>query len=155
MDNNDPIQQSNLVSDDAAAAMAEPATAVVEPQTIQPDPAAPQMDATEPAPVIDPVMPPADATAPPASTAAPASHDELDAIKKNALDELQPLIQHVEQSPEERFETVMMMIRSNDDASLVGQAYEAAQGIADEKTKANALLNIVSEIEYLKSKSAS
>jgi len=140
---NDQIQQANLVSDDAVATMTDtPQPEVVQPVQPASDPAA--NTTSEPAPDPAPVEP----------TSQPTTSDfsELDDIKKSALDELQPLIKHVEQSPEERFETVMMMIRSNDDPSLISQAYEAAKGIEDEKTRANALLNIVSEIEYLKSK---
>ena len=179
MYNSDPIQQTNLVSDDAAAAMndiqdpvpqqtIEPT--VVQPQTGQYDDDGSSYDSvsapentedtatTEPTisePVASepsgPVMPsiPIDTSTPGVSEDV---YTELDSIKKTALEELQPLIKHVEQSPEERFDTVMMMIRSNDDASLIAEAYEAAKGIEDEKTRATALLNIVSEIEYLKSK---
>ncbi len=158
---NDQIQQTNLVSDDAAAAMND----AVNTQTVQPDIApvttepvdnvvqqpldpAPVGESSEPAPVAEP----GSVSEPPATGTSSVDLSELDEIKKSALDELQPLIEHVEQSPEERYETVMMMIRSNDDPSLVSQAYEAAKGIENEKIRANALLNIVSEIEYLKSK---
>jgi len=162
---NDQIQQTNLVSDDAAAAM----TDTVQPEIIQPENPTPE-PATAPTDVPQPAGPPATeqpaepVVATPEPTTEPASStddtsdestndlSELDDIKKSALDDLQPLIEHVEQSPEERFETVMMMIRSNDDPKLISQAYEAAKGIENEKVRANALLNIVSEIEYLKSK---
>lgn len=139
MDNNDPIQQSNLVTDDAVNAM-NGAQAPAGQDTAEPQapPSTPPDPVSETAPTPTP------------TTAAP--DNDLDAIKKNALDELQPLLQHVEQSPEERYETVMMMIRTNDDANLISQAYEAAREITDERARANALLNIVSEIEYLKSK---
>jgi len=137
---NDQIQQTNLVSDDAVAAITDTG------QTI-PDPVSDTPASPEPTPPATPDPAPAEPIPQPIS-----DFSELDKIKKSALDELQPLIEHVEQSPEERYETVMMMIRSNDDPSLISQAYEAAKGIEDEKTRANALLNIVSEIEYLKSK---
>lgn len=164
---NDKIQQANLVSDDAAAAMND----TTQPEIIQPEPGVTPAAPAEPAPDQQPADAPVDQpqeSAPPTpepaiesistttSTATePSDPNGLDDIKKSALDELQPLIEHVEQSPEERFETVMMMIRSKDDPSLVSQAYEAAKGIENEKVRANALLNIVSEIEYLKSKSSS
>lgn len=122
--------------------------------TPQPNTPPPPVPTTAPEPTsATPASPPAPAFDP-LSTAAPiASSDELDDIKRNALEELRPLIEHIEQSPEERFETVMMMIRSNDDPKLIASAYEAAKGIEDEKIRASAFLNIVSEIEYLKSKS--
>lgn len=165
---NDQIHQTNLVSDDAVASM----NAVAQPEIIQPEPSG-AVPPTEPAlapdpgpadtPAVDqpqePVSPAPEPTVEPTPAPSPEPTESsdpngLEDIKKKALDELQPLIEHVEQSPEERFETVMMMIRSKDDPSLVSQAYEAAQGIENEKVRANALLNIVSEIEYLKSKSS-
>lgn len=140
MDNNDPIQQSNLVTDDAVDAMSgapTPATQnAVEPPAPQPAPPEPVAQTTQ------------------AAASEDVQDSDLDAIKKSALDELQPLLQHVEQSPEERYETVMMMIRTNDDPNLISQAYEAAREITDERARANAFLNIVSEIEYLKSKAS-
>ncbi len=157
---NDQIQQTNLVSDDAAAAMTDDAhPEIVQPEQPAPEPtiihtSKPALEPAEPAVAPEPAaIPEPDPKA--AASKPTSSLSELDKIKKSALDELQPLIKHVEQSPEERFETVMMMIRSNDDPGLVSQAYEAAKGIENEKTRANALLNIVSEIEYLKSKSNS
>lgn len=77
-----------------------------------------------------------------------AAHEELTAIKQQALQQLSPLVGHLEQSPEERFHTTMMMLQATDDQSLVKTAYEAAQAITDEKTRAQALLDIVNEINY-------
>jgi hypothetical protein len=74
--------------------------------------------------------------------------DELAQIKQQALSQLSPLVGHLEQSPEEKFRTTMMMIQASDDQSLVQVAYEAAQQISDEKAKAQALLDIVNEINY-------
>lgn len=185
MDNGDQIQQTNLVSDGAVAALdgsatvsqppaspavnspqidpiptgsaADPTAPAITPPTVDTTPTAP---ATTPAPTIDS---PAPSVTEPTVGSIPSTggsvsgkidHDELEDIKRSALEELKPLIEHVEQSPEERFETVMMMIRSNDDPKLIPTAYEAAKGIENEKTRASALLNIVSEIEYLKSKAS-
>lgn len=76
------------------------------------------------------------------------SHDDLLTIKQNALEQLSPLVGHLEQTPEEKFKTTMMMIQGSDDQSLVPAAYEAANAITDEKVKAQALLDIVNEINY-------
>jgi len=78
---------------------------------------------------------------------------DLSAIKQQALQQLSPLISHLNQSPEERFNTTMMMLQATDDQSLVSVAYEAAQTITDDKTKAQALLDIVNEINYFASTS--
>lgn len=83
-----------------------------------------------------------------AVTINPSDGQELDVIKQRALRELSPLIGHLNQTPEERFNTTMMMLQATDDKSLIKQAYEAAEAISDEKAKAQALLDIVNEINY-------
>jgi len=75
------------------------------------------------------------------------THDLID-IKQQALSQLSPLVGHLEQSPEDKFRTTMMMIQASDDQSLIQQAYDAAQQIPDEKVRAQALLDIVNEINY-------
>jgi hypothetical protein len=93
---------------------------------------------------------PAAAPAPSAPSAAPAApaSDELLDIKQNALRELSPLVGHLNQSPEEKFRTTMMLIQASDDQSKLKEAYEAAQAIPDEKTRAQALLDVINEINY-------
>jgi hypothetical protein len=76
------------------------------------------------------------------------SNDELIDIKQKALGQLNPLMEHLDQTPEEKFRTTMMMIQASDDQKLVPIAYEAAQSIKDEKARAQALLDIVNEINY-------
>lgn len=93
---------------------------------------------------------------PSTDSSAPASDStgssELDDIKLNALKELRPLMDKVELPAEEKFDTYLMLIRSTDDKTLIGPAHTAAQGIADEKRKAEALLEIIKEIDYLSRK---
>jgi len=74
--------------------------------------------------------------------------DELLGIKRQVLTQLSPLVDHLDQMPEERFRTLMMMIQASDDQALVKSAYEAAKKITDEKARAQALLDIVNEINY-------
>jgi hypothetical protein len=69
-------------------------------------------------------------------------------IKQSALKQLTPLVGHLDQTPEEKFRTTMMMIQASDDQGLIKEAYAAAEAITDEKTKAQALLDIVNEINY-------
>jgi hypothetical protein len=78
----------------------------------------------------------------------PAPADDLLNIKQQALQNLQPLVSHLEQPPEEKFKTTMMLIQASDNAALVKQAYEAASQITDEKARAQALLDVVNEINY-------
>ena len=75
--------------------------------------------------------------------------NDLLSIKQKALQDLGPLVEHLEGSPEERFETLMMMIRATDDAKLIEPAHQAALGITDEQKRAHALLDVVNEINYL------
>lgn len=81
-------------------------------------------------------------------TVAGAASDDLLDIKQNALQELTPLVGHLDQTPEEKFRTTMMMIQASDDHTLVKVAYDAAKQMTDEKARAQALLDIVNEINY-------
>lgn len=88
---------------------------------------------------------PVDNSQPSASTA---STDSLIAIKQQALGQLSPLVGQLDQTPEEKFRTTMMMIQASDNQSLIQSAYDAAQAITDEKERAQALLDIINEINY-------
>lgn len=82
------------------------------------------------------------------SKSGPPADDNLLKIKQQALGQLTPMLAHLDQTPEEKFRTYMMMIQANDDQSLINDAYQAAQQITDEKAKAHALLDVVNEINY-------
>lgn len=69
-------------------------------------------------------------------------------IKQQALSQLSPLVPHLDQSAEEKFRTTMMMIQATDDQSLLKTAYESAQKIEDDKVRAQALLDVINEINY-------
>lgn len=75
--------------------------------------------------------------------------DDLESIKQNALEQLRPLIGKVDLPAEEKFDIYLMLIRSTDDSALIAPASVAAQGISDEKRRAEALLDIIKEIDYL------
>jgi hypothetical protein len=76
------------------------------------------------------------------------SGDDLIEIKKDALQQLTPLVGHLDQTPEEKFRTTMMLIQATDDKSLLKSAYQSALQIPDEKSRAQALLDVVNEINY-------
>ena len=103
----------------------------------------PDLNPPTPQPHLDP--PPANS--PDLIDSNPGDDDLVD-IKQKALNQLTPLVDHLDQAPEEKFRTLMMMIQASDDQSLVKSAYEAAQNITDEKSRAQALLDIVNEINY-------
>lgn len=86
---------------------------------------------------------------PPAMPAAPAAATGLDGVKLEAINELRPLVDKLNLSPEEKFDTYLLLIRSTDDKTLVAPAHEAAKMIADEARKAQALLDIIKEIDFL------
>lgn len=78
----------------------------------------------------------------------PSASDDLISIKQDALHQLSPLVGHLDQTPEEKFKTTMMMIQASDDQSLIKAAFEAAKQISDDKVRAQALLDIINEINY-------
>ena len=80
------------------------------------------------------------------------SADDLISLKQSALKELTPLVDQLDQSPEEKFNTTMMMIQAADDQTLISSAYKTAQQITDDKERAQALLDIVNEINYFTQK---
>ncbi len=137
---------SHLEADDAAAPTTQPATTL--PANATDDTAedtageyimtdAPQ--AADPAPV---------ASVPAPAVAGAVNIDDLLDIKRDALQQLTPLLGHLDQSPEEKFRTTMMLIQASDNQDLLKDAYEAAQQIEDEKARAQALLDVVNEINY-------
>jgi hypothetical protein len=83
------------------------------------------------------------------------SDAELIDIKQKALTELIPLIDKLDQPPQEKFRTIMMMIQASDDQRLVEKAYESAHSIENEEARAQALLDIVNEINYFTQQPAS
>lgn len=158
-DNHDEQQQNNQGHDGAVTVPAEPATddaLGLSDESVSSTPSsAPAADDPSTGFIMEPVKSaapdPVAPAAPPPTTAAEepsASSDELLRIKQEALQHLSPLLGHLEQNPEEKFRTTMMMIQASDDQTMVGQAYAAAQAIPDEKVRAQALLDIVNEINY-------
>lgn len=80
------------------------------------------------------------------------SSSELDGLKASALAELRPLVGKLKLSAEERFDTLLLIIRSTDDQSLLPEAHAAAKDIEDETRRAQALLDVIKEIDYFSSK---
>lgn len=78
----------------------------------------------------------------------PVDKEHLAGMKQTALEHLEPLVGHLDQSPEETFKTTMMMIQANDNHTLIEKALDAAKEIADDKARAQAMLDIINEINY-------
>lgn len=147
---------------------------VVDPSAVNaamPDPIAPSPPAgfnlpatSDPAQTTPPSQPEPNFSAPelpaagtPDPTAAPADEPvpvtsgdggDLIDIKQQALQHLSPLVNHLDQTPEEKFRTTMMMIQASDNKDLIKEAFEAAQAITDDKARAQALLDVINEINY-------
>ena len=129
------------------------ASPVINPATISPDPVAtdqndePAIDIAKPA-TPEPVTP-TPAVSAPAPAPATAADPALDTIKQTALNELRPLVDKLDVSPEEKFDTYLLLLRSTDDKTLIAPAHDAAVAIVDEARRAQALLDIIKEIDYL------
>ncbi len=104
--------------------------------------AAPTVAAAPAAPIAMPTPTPVFASAP---------IEDLDDIKKDALVELRPLVDKLSLAPEEKFDTYLLLIRSTDDKTLIAPAHAAAKEIPDETRRAQALLDIIKEIDFLSS----
>lgn len=105
-------------------------------------------------PVVTAVAAPVEAVAPPVESTpaqqpiAAADQQHLAGLKQQALDHLENLTDHIDGTPEETFKTTMMMIQANDNHKLLEKALEAAKLIEDDKTRAQAMLDIINEINY-------
>jgi hypothetical protein len=144
--------QTPPMPSDPAPAAPEPPTPPSPPEPDTPEPPAadePTTDdtteATLPEPELYDASPANDIT----TDAGSGNFSELQDIKVQALQQLGPLVKHIDQDPEEKFNTLLMMIRASDDETLIKPAYEAAQAIDDDKKRAQALLDVVNEVNYL------
>lgn len=77
------------------------------------------------------------------------SEESLEDVKKDALFELRPLLDKLDLVPEEKFDIYLLLLRSSDDKTLIVPAHNAARNIEDETRRAQALLDIIKEIDYL------
>lgn len=122
---------------DEPAAPASTDTGLSFEETTTTTPAEPSTDAPLTAPTV-----------PEPTVSAPSASPELDSIKKSALEELRPLVDKLDLPADEKFDTLLLIIRSTDDKSLVTAAHEAARAITDETKRAQALLDVIKEIDY-------
>lgn len=83
------------------------------------------------------------------AAAAPETDQHLTEAKKRALAALVPLMGDLEVDPEQKFNMCMNAIRSTDNKELVPAALDAALAIEDKRAKAEALVELVNEINYL------
>lgn len=91
-------------------------------------------------------------TAPAAETTPQETPGDLQEVKKSALQELSPLLDELDQPDEEKLDILMMTIQATDDQSLIPQAFATAKRIQDKKARAEAMLDIIQEINYFTKK---
>jgi hypothetical protein len=117
-------------------------------ESILPGAPMPASDKPTPAPLSDPTNTAHQAPSSPLPPLNGSSQDEMLKMKQQALQNLAPLVGHLDQTPEEKFRTTMMLLQASDNPELVKEAYAAANAIQDEKARAQALLDVVNEINY-------
>ena len=84
-------------------------------------------------------------SAPGQRSAEAAKADEFDKHKRKIHGKL---VDKLDLPADEKFDTILILIRSTDDKSLVNAAHEAARAIPDEAKRAQALLDVIKEIDY-------
>lgn len=124
------------------------ASPVINPATISPDPVATDQNDESATDITKPTTPEPVMPTPVVSTPTPTADPALDTIKQTALNELRPLVDKLDVSPEEKFDTYLLLLRSTDDKTLIAPAHDAAIAIVDEARRAQALLDIIKEIDY-------
>ena len=138
--NNQPVSDDN----DLAKVLTGAEGQLAAPTAPVPDPSPPQPSddavATDAPPFIEEPIP------------ASHEHEELEIIKKHALEELRPLVDKLDLPPEEKFDILLLIIRSTDDEELVAKAHDTSIQIQDETRKAQALLDIIKEVDYFSNK---
>ncbi len=165
---NDSTKQDTNMIDDTAATETSQSNNPISQSSVAPEPTTTNTDSSQPSNttasttsglnasslfttsnVVDPFgTTPATTQSVPAANSLDNNQEDLLLIKQQALQQLSPLVDHLEQSPEEKFTTTMMMIQATDDKSLIPSAFETAKLIKDDKFKAQAMLDIVNEINY-------
>lgn len=146
------------VPGDQAATPAPAAPAPAMPDPIDEPPtlgmSLPQPEGSEPeeTPTVQKPHEPKDEPKKPATNATAAGSSELDKLKASALEELRPLVGKLSLPADEKFDTLLLIIRSTDDQSLLDEAHAAAKEITDDTKRAQALLDIIKEIDYFSAK---
>lgn len=74
-------------------------------------------------------------------------------IRLQVISELRPLVNRLDfLAPADKFDTLLLLIRTIDDSSLIPMAHQAAMAIPDEVKRAQALLDILKEIDFFTQK---
>ena len=158
------LRQEQQASAPANQAVSQPAA-----QPAKPTPAAPAKPTGKSAPAqpADPIL--TDVLAQPAKPAKAKSEPvtppnvnplgrnvdsgALGDIRLQVISELRPLVNRLDfLAPADKFDTLLLLIRTIDDSSLIPMAHQAAMAIPDEVKRAQALLDILKEIDFFTQK---
>lgn len=137
--NNDFFADNNNASylsqtnDEQPAAAPEAVPAMETTPTTEPEPAVP---------AVTPSFSPSTAPAPSSS-----NDGDLNSLKTSVLTDLRPVIDNVEIGSEEKYHLLSTLFNANHDSSLIEPAYSAARQISDDTKRAEALLEIVHDID--------
>jgi len=97
-----------------------------------------------------PGFPSPSSPAPSAPIGSSVASGDLDQVKMSALNDLKPIIERVNISPEDKFKIYREILEDMPDKAVVEPAYNVAKQIADEAERAEALLFVVQKIDELK-----
>lgn len=156
--NDDPMAMTNALKDmttPTTSATLDPIAAAASPVTTPTTTADPIVDKTLPTVPATPApsTPATPTTAPvPPPTTTDSSSSNLDSVRKDAITDLKPIMDKLSVEPDEMFDLYLLLIRSTDDKALIQPAYAAAKKITDEARRAQALLDVIKEIDFLANK---
>jgi hypothetical protein len=122
-------------------------------ETPAPEASTPEVEAPAEPEVPEITLPAPSLTDDTPATSTSSMSPELEGLKKAALTELRPLVDKLSLPADEKFDTLLLIIRSTDDQTLLSEAHEAAKAIEDETKRAGALLDVIKEIDYFASQS--
>lgn len=84
------------------------------------------------------------------ATAQEPGDNKLEDVKARAMKALTPLLSEIkDMDPERKFDICISAMRYTDDKELANAALEAALAIEETGTKAEALVELINEINYL------
>lgn len=73
---------------------------------------------------------------------------KLEDIRKQALEALVPMADELDETPERKFEILMTAARFSDKTELLESALKAALSLPDSAPKAEALIDLVNEVNF-------
>lgn len=101
---------------------------------------------------IETTLPPASEPAKNTEPIVAAPSGDLQEIKREAVTELRPLVDKLDLTPADKFDVLLLLVRTTNDSSLIAKAHETARQIPDETRRAQALFSIIQEVDYFSQK---